>query len=408
MQADVSVAQAARPTPTVGAARRERPLWQVALAAWLGQRLLIGALVVAWQLLLQTFSPAAFYRVWTLFDGVYYSLIARYGYQLLPGYRSLQEAAYFPLYPLLMRVTAPLVGGHVTLAGLILANLCSLAAFLLLGRLVARECGPQVARRTLLYYAVFPTGFFLAAVYTEALFLLLSVAAFLCMRQRRWLLCGALIALATLARAQGALLLPLVIEAWRALLPEWRTLGGARRLREGLALACAIAAPLLALLAFQFYLAHQYGVTDAMSRAADNSDWLRYPDWPWAGVVNDIATLATGGAATPTLEIIKDFVFLAFWLGLCVVMLLRFRPALPWSWVAYSWVSLLEMLALPAHIRGGGLMSVPRYALVVFPCFALLALIGVRYPRAHRLTVALCIAWTIILTRLLAGAMFVA
>ena len=53
-------------------------------------------------------------------------------------------------------------------------------------------------------------------------------------------------------------------------------------------------------------------------------------------------------------------------------------------------------------------MSVPRYALVVFPCLALMALIGVRYPRAHRLTVALSIAWTIILTRLLAGATFVA
>ena len=74
----------------------------------------------------------------------------------------------------------------------------------------------------------------------------------------------------------------------------------------------------------------------------------------------------------------------------------------------YSWTSLLQVLILPAHIRGGGLMSVPRYALVVFPCLVLMALIGERYPRAHRLMVALCIAWTIILTRLLAGATFVA
>jgi len=162
------------------------------------------------------------------------------------------------------------------------------------------------------------------------------------MRQRRWLLAGMLITLATLTRAQGALLLlPLAIEAWRALAPEWRALAALQRLRVALTLACAGALPLLAFLGFQLYLTHQYHVTDAMSRAAGNPEWLRYPDWPWAGIVADLATLVDGKPNPPTLEIYKDFVFLAFWLGLCIVMLLPFRPALPRSWVAYSWASLL-------------------------------------------------------------------
>ncbi|HEU5346090.1 MAG TPA: hypothetical protein VFU60_17215, partial [Ktedonobacterales bacterium] len=83
-------------------------------------------------------------------------------------------------------------------------------------------------------------------------------------------------------------------------------------------------------------------------------------------------------------------------------------PRLPASWISYSWVSLAPSLLLPAHIPGGGLMSLPRYLLVVFPCLALLALLGKRYPRAHRLMVALCIAWTIILTRLVASEFFIA
>lgn len=402
VRAKVGMARVARPRIST-APHGERPLWQIALAAWLGQRLLICALVCAWQALLMTLSPAAFYRVWTLFDGIWYTLIAKYGYRII------QQAAFFPLYPLLMRATAPLTGGNPALAGILLSNLFSLGAFILLGRLVAYEFGSRVAQRTLLYYAVFPTGLFFAAVYTEALFLLLSVAAFLCMRQRRWLLGGAIIALATLTRAQGVLLLlPLAIEAWQALRPQWFTLDGVRRLRAALSLVCAGALPLLAFLAFQLYLAHAYGIPDAISRAAANREWLRYPDWPWAGVVGDIATLVAGGPSTPTLEIVKDLVFLVFWLSLCVAMSLPYWPALPRSWMAYSWASLLQVLALPAHIRGGGLMSISRYALVVFPCLALLALIGLRYPRAHRLSVALCIAWTIILTRLLAGATFVA
>lgn len=400
-------AEIALGAPISDTARRERPLWQVALAAWLGQRLLIGALTLLWQLLLLSFSPAAFYRVWTLFDGIFYTLIAQYGYRIL------QEAAYFPLYPLLMHVTAPLVGGHAALAGILLSNLCSLAAFILLGRLVAAEFGPRIARRTLLYYALFPTGLFFAAVYTEALFLLLSVGVFLALRQRRWLLAGALIALATLTRAQGALLLlPLAFEAWRALRPAgalaWAALDAGRRLRAALALACAFALPLLAFLAFQLYLARIYGIPDALSRAQRAPDWQRSLDWPWVGLVSDINTLVTAGTHGPALEIIKDLIFFAFWLGLCVLMLLRFRPNIPRSWALYSWASLLPVLFTPAHIRGGGLMSVPRFLLVIFPCFALMALVGERYPRAHRLMVALCIAWTIILTRLLAGATFVA
>ena len=408
MRAEVTLAQAATaPTSMEAPARGERPLWQVALAAWLGQRLLIGALTLLWQLLLLSFSPAAFYRVWTLFDGIFYTLIAQYGYRIL------QEAAYFPLYPLLMHLAAPLVGGNAALAGIMLSNALSLIAFILLAKLVAAAFGPAAARRTLLYYALFPTGLFLAAVYTEALFLLLSVAAFLAMRRQRWLLAGVLIALATLTRAPGLLLLlPLAFEAWRALRPAWATLDVAGRWRAGLALAAAGALPLLAFLAFQRYLMDVYGIPDALSRAAANPEWLRWPDWPWAGAFADIAALAAGGPNPPTLEVVKDFVFLAFWLGLCVVMLLPARwrrwPSVPHSWMLYSWASLLQVLILPAHIRGGGLMSVPRYALVVFPCLVLMALIGERYPRAHRLMVALCIAWTIILTRLLAGATFVA
>ncbi len=380
-----------------------RPIWQSAIVAWVGQRLLIGALVALWQALVGGFSLAAFYRVWGLFDGVWYSLIAGYGYHILP------EASFFPLYPLLMRLIAPLVGGHVTLAGILLANGCSLAAFLLLGRLVERECGAPIARRTLLYYALFPSGLFFMTAYTEGLFLLLSVGVFLAMRQRRWALCGVLIALATLTRAQGALLLaPVAIEAWEALRPTWAKLSLARRWRTGLALVSVVLIPALAFLAFQAYLAQVYGMPDVLRRAAATSEWRRSLDWPWVGVVGNIVTLATGGAAAPRLEIIKDFVFVAFWVGLCVVMVASFRPRLPRSWVAYSWVSLAPVFLMPAHIRGGGLMSVPRFVLVVFPCFALMALLGERYPRAHRLMVALCIAWAIILTRLLAGAMFVA
>ncbi len=410
MRADTGVAGAPHGEPGAAPTRGERPLWQIALAAWLAQRLLLAALVLLWQALLGLLSPTAFFRVWTLYDARFYTSIARAGYHLI------SQAAFFPLYPLLMRLSAPLVGGDVTLAGLLLANLCALGALLLLAQLVAREFGRRAAQRALLYYAIFPTGFYLAAEYTEGLFLLLSVATFLCLRQRRWLLSGALIALATLTRAPGALLLlPLLIEAWRALRPRWAALGGARRRQVAWALAGAVALPPLALLAFQVYLAQAYGRPDIMSLAANQPLWARYLDWPWTGAVIDINSL-TGANGYPQafglrFAIVKDLLFFVFWLGLSVIMLLparfSFTPRLPASWVAYSWAALLQVSLLPNHNPGFGLMSYPRFALVMFPCIVLMALISLRSPRAQLVLFALCVAWTIILVRLMAAGEFV-
>lgn len=411
MAVEAGLADGARSEAEASIARGARSIWRYALAAWLGQRLLLGALVAFFQSLMGVLSPRAFFLIWTALDGQWYISIARDDYYTIP------QAAYYPLYPLMMRLTAPLTGGNLALAGIILSNLFTLGAFILLGYLVAQAFGSRVAQRVLLFYAIFPTGFFLVADYTEGLFLLLSVATFLCIRQRRWLLSGALITLATLTRAPGALLLvPLVIEAWQTLRPRWPALGHEWRLRETLMLVCAITAPLLAFLAFQIYLAQVYGMSNVVSRAIAQPQWRRYLDWPWAGALIDINTLyrMVRGAtfqAYPGL-MFSDVLALVFWLGACIVMSLPSRlaitPSLPRSWVAYSWVALLQALMLPAHLSGEGLMSIPRYVLVIFPCFTVLALVGARSPRAHLIMFALCLAWTIILMRLISFGDFVA
>ena len=59
----------------------------------------------------------------------------------------------------------------------------------------------------LLLVAFFPAALFFSAVYSESLFLLLSVGAVLAARQGRWAWAGALAALAALTRNSGVLLL---------------------------------------------------------------------------------------------------------------------------------------------------------------------------------------------------------
>lgn len=114
-----------------------------------------------------------------------------------------------------------LFGSSVTafsVAGLLISNVAALVAVLYLYLLVRREFGPQIASRTALYLALFPTGFYLSAIYPESLFLALSIACIYYARKRSWWLAGLCGGIASLTRAQGIMLLvPVAWEYWQVL-----------------------------------------------------------------------------------------------------------------------------------------------------------------------------------------------
>ena len=93
-----------------------------------------------------------------------------------------------------------------------------LIAVIYLYRLVQREFGEKVASLSVIYLALFPTAFYLSAIYTKSLFLACSVACIYYARTQRWWLAGLCGGLASLTRAQGVLLLiPVVWEYWQVI-----------------------------------------------------------------------------------------------------------------------------------------------------------------------------------------------
>src|SRR5215211_3406105 len=148
-------------------------------------------------------------------DSVWYLRIADSGYR-----GDSARAAFFPLYPLLVRGVGTLFGGS-RAALLVAAYLVSLAAFLaalaLLHRLTELELGRRLARPTLLLLAVFPAAVYFGAPYSESLFLLLAVGAFYAARTGRWAWAGAAAAGAAATRSAGILLLlPLAMLWWES------------------------------------------------------------------------------------------------------------------------------------------------------------------------------------------------
>ncbi len=390
-------------------------IWRDALLAWLAQRVFFVGLVALWVLVLPPSAIATgpghvhytFVQLWSLWDGIFYVDIAAVGYRVLP------QAAFYPLYPLLEHLLAPVVGGSYALAGLLIANAADFGALVLLRWLAEEQFGERVARRTLVSYVCFPTSIFFLAGYTESLFLLLSVAMFLALRRRRWLLVALLCALATLTRSTGlALLAPVAVTAlgdlrqragsWRAveLLRAWRVLLAP-------ALVCLVA--MAAFAGLQLYLNAIFG-PNALMRAQDEPAWRRSLDWPWAGTVSDVHALLTGGPNGPITEVVKNLVFLTLWLGLALSMLwLVRRGKMPVADAAYTWACLLQVLIVPARvIPGTGLLSISRFLVVVFPCFILLARLGLRWKRVRVYGLALSLAYSLVATLSFASVRFFA
>lgn len=147
---------------------------------------------------------------WGGFDGVHYITIAE------SGYIADNTQAFFPIYPYLVSKMSLIFGGNALLAGLAVSNVSLLIAVALFWRLLRLDMNSSRAYQTVVLLLVFPTSYYLGAVYSEATFLGLLFGAFLAARRRKWVIAGVLGAVASATRPVGIFLFPaLVVEWWQ-------------------------------------------------------------------------------------------------------------------------------------------------------------------------------------------------
>ena len=173
--------------------------------------------LVVFGVLLDAFGRSAtitrFARIW---DAKYYLQVAAHGYPTVLSARQ-PLAAFFPLYPLMVRVVAPLFGHDWVASGLVVSLLTGAAACLAVGALARDRAGDETGVRAGWLVAVAPGAAFLSPAYADGLALALCAGALLMLDRRRWVAAGLLGALAT---AASPLAVPIVIAAaWAA----WRS-----------------------------------------------------------------------------------------------------------------------------------------------------------------------------------------
>ena len=285
-------------------------------------------------------------------DALWFLRIAADGYRLNDG-----SAAFWPGYPVATRALATVFGGHTLGAALIVSAVFSIAALVLFYLLGTREFGEPVARRSVLYLAFFPTAFFLAAPYSESMFLCFSIATLLAARSKHWWVAALCAALASGTRPLGMVLaVPLALEA----------LAEQRGRRRGKVAATAsvmgpVAASLSGAAAYLVYWGLRSG--NALQPFSSQAQWLRTASWPW-----ETLSQATNFAwRFDALWHRIDWLLTIPFIGLALWSLTWMRA----SYATYVWGSLAIILSFVFPARP--LMSVPRFLLVLFPLFWALA-----------------------------------
>jgi hypothetical protein len=320
--------------------------------------------------------PSGSLNIWSHWDGEHYVTLALGGYLHPPDNVS---PAFFPLYPLLLRSFAELFGGPISKEALsVWGPLISLLflpfAFYFIYHIALEGWGERVARGTVLILAFFPTTFFLNAAYTESLFLALSAGSMWAMRVRKDLLLACVLAgFAAATRNVGIFLVVPLMYEWIKDVERFRWRGVYLLLAPG------------GLFAYMVYLWVRFG--DPLLFYSAQESWGRQATGPldtasraWRAAVEGASRLLDPDLwAHPTLSNVanqlagaSNFFNLAFFVFAMVVLLAGSRY-LPLSLTVYG-----LLLVAPATLfgtPGRPLMGTPRYVLVAFPVFIVLALL---------------------------------
>jgi len=290
-------------------------------------------------------------------DAVWYLTVAHSGYGA-----DAARPAFFPLYPLLLRAL-----GSDIVAGIGLSLVCFTVASLLLYRLTALELGTAAAGPAVMSLALFPGSLYFSMVYSEALFLALSVGAVYAARTERWAWAGALGALAAATRSAGIVLLVPLLALWWA---------HSRRARDGawLALVPAGVAAFCGALALAGH--------DALAPFHAQAQWYRSFAWPFAGVWDgtvaawDGARQLLSGSRMPSYfapaggdpyTVATHNLSLFAFMVPAVPAVAGIARRLPPAYVAYVVAALALPLSWP--VAPQPLMSLPRFEAVLFPAF---------------------------------------
>jgi hypothetical protein len=328
------------------------------------------------------YLSAPWFWAWSNFDGEHYLAIAQHGY-------GFAEQAFFPLYPLLIRIFGGKTLLNLNIAGFLISNSAFLLALVGFYKLVCLDFSEKVSRLSVIILLIFPTSFYFGSVYTESLFLTLVVWSFYFARKGNWLSASVLGMMASATRTIGIGLLPV-------LLIEYLYQRQILKTSSGKAIWLLLIP--IGLLAYMYYL------------HTANGDWLAF--------LHSLPSFGEQRSATPIFlpQVYYRYIF-------------KILPNLNYSYFPIVFTTLMEFIvgviflliaaisffklrlsyalfltgSFLAPTLSGSFSSLPRYVLVSFPAFIILSVCLIKLPKILQFTVCIML----FLSLVVAASMFV-
>ncbi|EKD58278.1 MAG: hypothetical protein ACD_56C00159G0007 [uncultured bacterium] len=282
-------------------------------------------------------------------DSYWYLDIVNNGYYLKTD-NTLANVVFFPLYPALIKILGTILLGNFVLAGWILSMTFLMLSCAYLYKFVKQfhpEIDPELP---ILLMLIFPTAFFFNVVYTESIFLFLTIATFYYAFRKNFYLAGLFAFLGALAHSNGVFLaLPIL---WKIVETNgWQMMLSPKTWKK---LIPVILAPIGS---FMFLGYDWWKFGDPLLFFKIQRNWGRAFSINWEHF---------SFFSNPSITNMFIDIFLAIFIISAVVVVWKKLSPL---------YAIFMSTTLIAAFTSGTLMSVGRYSLVMFPLFILLATI---------------------------------
>jgi hypothetical protein len=301
-------------------------------------------------------KPQKWNTIFNRFDSNWFDAIARDGHSkvnkadLVPNeHNNFNQSyyAFFPLYPMLMGGIMKITGADfITVAWWVSFFLTPFAFFLFYKLALLELKNPDHAWLATLCIMLFPANYYYYNYYTETLFLVLVLSAFLLAYHKKYIaLCLVMVPLA-LVRPNGLLIaLPLVLYFAEQHDPGFKNLLSFK-LKSWLPLFAALTILAVTFLVYCYYLYEMTG--DPLAFSTAQKGWHRFFKLPWFTVWHASGPLDPYFAG-----------YTLFLLGFILITLQHWRLSF--------FVFMVISIVLP--LSTGVNTSMPRFWSVIFPLF---------------------------------------
>lgn len=299
------------------------------------------------------FQQFDYWKSMAQWDGGHYWNIAT------SGYSSLEDFAFFPLFPTLIRTLSPLFLANTLLTGLLISNIAFFLFLYFFHKLVSAKYGKKIAFDATVTFIFFPTTFFTVSYYSESLFLLLITLAFMYWQRKKFILTAFVVSLASLTRSAGIFLAIAFLASYISRLKF--------KLSKVNVNLFWLIASLSGFLLYSLYL--KLNFDDPFIYISAQSLWARYISDPFSAMFSYFWAIITG-QARPFNDYL-DFLFTIIFLALLVFNTSKISTSL--------WI--FSILPIAVGASTGTLTSMPRYLLSSLGAFIIIAILLTGRPK---------------------------